>query len=290
MLSRGNRRSPVSDLTNYQAAFKPYGKPFPERFLRTGHAGSRGQQRRDREESDLDLELSGAVARGASIIFVYSENVMDAVNYAIDQNLAPVISVSYGSCEPDNGLQSTLTYQTWAQQANAQGITWFDASGDDGAADCSGDSFVTPAAQAALAVDTPASVPEVTGVGGTQFVEGNGTYWSGANDAHGGSALGYVPETGWNTSVADGSPSASGGGVSIFFSQPLWQVGPGVPRNNARNVPDISGSASPDHDGYIVYTDGQKLGTGLRRNFVSDAGNGWHGGCFESVPGVRRPR
>jgi hypothetical protein len=45
----------------------------------------------DESESDLDLEWSGAVARDASIIFVYSEDVMDAVQYAIDQDLAPVV-------------------------------------------------------------------------------------------------------------------------------------------------------------------------------------------------------
>jgi uncharacterized protein (TIGR03437 family) len=250
----GQSQVPAVDLTNYQTAFNLTGS-LPQMVLVPGSQDP-GVVSGDREESDLDLELSGAVARNASIIFVYSENVLDAVHYAIDQNLAPVISVSYGSCEPDNGLTYTLTLQTWAQQANAQGITWFDASGDNGAADCSNDSYVSQAAQAALAVDTPASIPEVTGVGGTQFVEGNGTYWSGANDAHGGSAQSYIPETAWNSSAADGGPSASGGGVSVFFQKPTWQVGPGVPGNNARNVPDISGNADPDHDGYLVYTDG----------------------------------
>ncbi len=55
----------------------------------------------DLAESDLDLEWSGAVARNATIIFVYSTDVMTSVQYAIDQKLAPVVSVSYGSCEPE---------------------------------------------------------------------------------------------------------------------------------------------------------------------------------------------
>ena len=50
----------------------------------------------DLAESDLDLEWSGAVARNATIIFVYPRDVMTSVQYAIDQNLAPVVSVSYG--------------------------------------------------------------------------------------------------------------------------------------------------------------------------------------------------
>ena len=58
----------------------------------------------DLAESDLDLEWSGAVARNASVIFVYATDVMTALQYAIDQNLAPVVSVSYGSCELETPL------------------------------------------------------------------------------------------------------------------------------------------------------------------------------------------
>jgi hypothetical protein len=57
----------------------------------------------------------------------------------------------------------------------------------------------------------------VTSVGGTEFVEGGGTYWSPTNNGNGASALSYIPETTWNDSVADGQPSASGGGASILF-------------------------------------------------------------------------
>jgi subtilase family serine protease len=244
----GQSEVPVADLQNYQSAFNLTG-PLPQMVL----VGSNpGVVSGDREESDIDLELSGAVARNASIILVYSNDVMDSVNYAIDQNLAPVISVSYGSCEQEAGAQpgvasgqaQALTFQSWAQRANAQGITWFDASGDDGAADC--DDAQNPG----LAVDTPASVPEVTAVGGTEFVEGSGTYWSATNGANGGSALSYIPETAWNDSVSFGGPDASGGGVSIFFPQPSWQAGfPGMPGNNARNVPDVALNASNAHDG-----------------------------------------
>src|SRR5207248_2864908 len=50
----------------------------------------------DLGEADLDLEWAGATAPQATLLYVYSQDVMDAVQYAIDQNLAPVISVSYG--------------------------------------------------------------------------------------------------------------------------------------------------------------------------------------------------
>ena len=48
----------------------------------------------------------------------------------------------------------------------------------------------------------------------------------------------------------------SGGGVSVYFPKPSWQVGPGVPGDNSRHVPDVALSASPDHDGYLIYSGG----------------------------------
>jgi subtilase family serine protease len=175
---------------------------------------------------------------------------MTSVQYAIDQDLAPEVSVSYGSCEQETLSSDLSAFRSWAQQGNAQGITWFAASGDNGAADC--DDQENPG----LAVDAPGSIPEVTDVGGTEFVEGSGQYWSSTNNSTGASALSYISETTWNDSAEDGTPSASGGGASVVFAKPSWQTGPGVPANNARNVPDVALSASADHDGYYVYTGG----------------------------------
>jgi subtilase family serine protease len=106
--------------------------------------------------------------------------------------------------------------QSAAQQANAQGITWVASSGDSGAAECD------PAFNASNAQATqgqypsfPTTIPEVTGVGGTQFNEGSGNYWAASNSPNGGSALSYIPEKAWNESSANGIAS-SGGGLSIF--------------------------------------------------------------------------
>ena len=203
----------------------------------------------DLAEADLDLEWSGAVARAAKLIYVYSFDVMDAAQYAIDQNLAPVMSMSYGLCELKYLTSDAMMVQALARQGNAQGMTWLAASGDSGAADCN--SPILPG----LAVDVPASIPEVTGVGGTEFSEGAGQYWA-SNDGTGASVKSYIPEIVWNSSALEGSPAASGGGASVYFTRPSWQVGPGVPNDNARHVPDVSLSASNHVDGYLVYTGG----------------------------------
>ncbi len=236
------------NLSDIQAFRTEYGLPAndPQVMLIPGSRDP-GISKDDLPEADLDLEWSGAVARNATIIFVYSDDVMSSVQYAIDQNLAPVVSTSYGLCEAETSSFDMQAMRSWAQQGNAQGITWVASSGDSGGADC--DDPNNPG----LAVDTPASIPEVTGIGGTEFSEGSGIYW-GTNGSTKASALSYIPETTWNDSVADGEPSAGGGGASTIFAKPAWQTGPGVPNDNARHVPDISFTASADHDGYLVYT------------------------------------
>ena len=83
-------------------------------------------------EADLDLEWAGVIAPNATIIYAYAANAYTALQYAVDQNLGQVISLSYGRCEPE----STTAFEAVAQQANAQGITIIAASGDAGAATC----------------------------------------------------------------------------------------------------------------------------------------------------------
>jgi subtilase family serine protease len=190
------------------------------------------------------------------LVFVYSNDVTDAVQYAIDQNLAPVLSMSYGSCEPLWSDSDAKTMQSWAKQGNAQGITWVASSGDSGAAGCyyRDTGPVGATATLTLAADMPAAVPEITAIGGTTFNEDSSSYWSTSNDSTTkSSALSYIPETSWNDSTTN-RPAASGGGVSQIFSKPSWQTGVGVPSDDARDIPDLAFPASAQHDGYMVYT------------------------------------
>ena len=185
--------------------------------------------------------MAGAVARGAQLIYVYAPSSSSAVAYAVDQNLAPVISSSFGAgCEADNpGLAAVL--RMIAQRANAQGITWVNSAGDSGAAGCDKNTAVV--AQNGLGVRIPASIPEVTGVGGTMFDDASGDYWNATNTANGASAKAYIPETSWNESIAGSRILASGGGSSVLYPRPQWQAGPGVPNDGTRSVPDVALSA-----------------------------------------------
>jgi len=215
----------------------------------------------DSVEADLDLEWAGAVARFANLIYVYSDVAGYSSFFAIDNNLAPVLSESFGLCESQaTGFGISLKdNQTEAQKANSLGITWLASSGDSGAAGCDYDA---PIATQGLAVGIPASVPEVTAVGGTEFNEGSVGYWTAANGPYGGSALSYIPEMAWNDTAASGSLASSSGGVSSFYLKPSWQTGPGVPSGGYRDVPDISMNASNAHDAYVVVTQGEAFGVG----------------------------
>ena len=211
-----------------------------------------GTNANDLVEADLDLEWSGAIARNASIVYAYSKSVNLSAQYAIDQHLAPVISMSYIGCELDN----SPSLRALAQQANAEGITFIAASGDWGSAVCD-QSSPTQQASKGVTVGQPASFPEVTAIGGTTLVEGTGSYWGSSNGTNGGSALSYIPEKVWNDAQDFGfGLEASSGGPSAIFSKPSWQSGPGVPEDGARDIPDISFAASPNHDGYLFYTNG----------------------------------
>ncbi len=246
----GQTQIAVSDIQLFRTSFGlPAGDP---QIVLVPNLRDPGVSKDDVPEADLDIQWAGAVARDASIVYVYSYNVMDAVQYAIDQNLAPVVSMSYGLCEAQTGLSSAQAMRSWAQQANAQGMTWLASSGDSGGADCAS----SGTSGGALAVDLPGAVPEVTSVGGTTFNEGAGTYWNASNTASKASAFTYIPEVVWNDSSADGSPSAGGGGASTIFAKPSWQSGPGVPADGMRDVPDLSMAASADHDGYLTYSEG----------------------------------
>jgi len=240
-----------------------------------------GLQQDDVLEASLDVEWSGAIAPNATVVFVVGDpvnggGIFDALNYAIAPPTgvaipAPVISISYGFCEQEVTSPSEAAFLTFlrnlTQQANAEGITIFAASGDLGAADCdvstNPNSPAITASTQGLAVDLPGGLPNVTSVGGTEFTEGTGSFWQAAlpgQDVTPGSALSYIPEGTWNetNTIVNGSPvglAAGGGGSSIITSKPTWQVGAGVPNDGARDVPDVSLSASFLHDDYLICTE-----------------------------------
>ena len=248
----------LSDVRNFRAQF---GLPTNDPQIIVNGVDPGIVSPDDEGEADLDVEWAGAVAKGATIKLVVSKSTGTtdgaylSAQYIVDHNLAPIVSASFGVCEKNTSIGNL-----W-QQAAAQGMSVFVASGDSGSATC--DSAESAAAKGGLAVNGLASTPYNVAVGGTRFND-NGTYWNRTNNfLNLSSARGYIPETVWNDRKDFGVPGLwSGGGVSSFWPQPSWQVGFGVPTadpgtttGHHRYLPDISLSAS-GHDGYVIRQEG----------------------------------
>ena len=241
-------------------------------------AADPGMVSTDIDEANLDVEWAGAIAPNATVIFIVGNQntgngVSDALFYAITTSPipAPVISTSYGDCEADFSSTQVSSLQALMQQANAEGITVLGPAGDNGPADCDFNNNPSgppiTASTHGLAVDLPGALESVTSVGGTEFQEGSdpsGIYWIPAlgTDVNP-SARMYIPEGAWNdTDITIGGVStglsAGGGGSSTVIPKPAWQAGTGVPNDGARDVPDVSFSASQIQDAYLIcseYTD-----------------------------------
>jgi Subtilase family len=136
-----------------------------------------------------------------------------------DPNIV-ALSTSWGTCE--DFFQAGFAKETIGAVENvlksltAAGVTVFAASGDDGIYDC-GD----PGRPTKIAVDYPASSPEVVGVGGTRLsaigarTANNGSNWT---------------DTAWRCTSAEicegaqrGDTGGSGGGESDRFALPSYQ-------------------------------------------------------------------
>ncbi len=238
----------------------------------------------DETEGDLDVEWSGAVAKNATIDFVIAEDTEAtfgtdlAAEYVVDNNLAPILSESFGECEQSLGNDgNAFEYVLW-EQAAAQGITVVVSAGDSGSAGCDDPNLPAPnPAQYGPAVNGIASTPFNVAAGGTDFdttvANYQTTYWGGTNttDANGIkeiSATSYIPETTWNDSCAqnftgaitgcapgNGGIVAGGGGQSnceaqdtqscYYYAKPSWQTvasgsGLTVATDVTRDLPDVS--------------------------------------------------
>lgn len=219
-------------------------------------------------EAVLDTSWAGAVAPNAHVDLVVSAstNTTDGIflseQYIINNNLANVMSESFGDCEANYTKATADTISAMAQQAAAQGITSVVSAGDSGSAGC--DDFNTEnSASGPVSVNVLASTAYTVAVGGTQFNDNASPsqYWSSQNGTAYSSALSYIPEDVWNANCVGyqcgtGSILSGGGGRSQFVAKPSWQSGvAGIPNDGARDLPDVSLTAA-GHDPYLLCVGG----------------------------------
>ena len=242
-------------LSDYQAYRQLFGLPANDFQTLQAPGSTTGTNKPlDAEEATLDVEIIGGVAPDATVLYVWGSSVNWALQWAIDDVKAQVISESYAACEGP-GVDF---YQTLALQANAEGITWASAAGDSGAAGC--DVMGSGAASQGYFAEVPASAPSVTAVGGTAFASGNsGQYWSTSSQPGGVTALSYVPETGWSSAQA---VFGAGGGLSAIFGKPGYQSDFYTSNTSQRMVPDVSFAASPVSSPYAIVLNGSEIAIG----------------------------
>jgi len=234
-------------------------------------------------EATLDSTWSGAVAPNATIDLVVSAstNTTDGIDlsevYIIENNLADVMTESFSTCEAGSLSGDALGVSALAEQAAAQGITYFVSTGDNGAEGC--DSTSETVASGPVSVNLLAATPFNVAVGGTVFNDNSNPtlYWSATNNGQE-SALSYIPEDVWNDSCLASTCStnanifAGSGGVSTIFTKPSWQAGVnGIPTDNFRDLPDVSLNASA-HDGYVLCFEGSCVPNSQGEFFLSLVG------------------
>jgi subtilase family serine protease len=209
-------------------------------------------------ETTLDVEWSHAIAPGAKIVLVLAtdhSSLVEAINYAVVHRLGNTISNSWGSDEGlGNPAQFTGTNRI-LKMAAAQGIDVNFSTGDFG-----DESFPPglPGGVGFVTVQFPASSPFATAVGGTslalnpdnsiKFQTGWGTNMTRIADIspNGGTVPDdnppVVPPLN-DPALGLGFQFGAGGGESLTFAQPSFQIGK-VPAGN-RMVPDIGWLADP---------------------------------------------
>jgi subtilase family serine protease len=235
----------TSDVAAYQQC---YGTSASVRYVHVdGGVGTGAGQ----GEAALDIEDVIGLAPQASLD-VYQGPVSSLGNddeYAriVGDDADQVVTTSYGMCEPlaDPAL-ITAENATFAQAA-AQGQVVFAAAGDSGSTDCYG-SGAGHTIDAMLAVDDPASQPNVIGVGGTTALSHGEVVWNNSGSGGGGGI-----STDECMSGAQDNPLVPGVVSSLTIANStLCPTAPSYPRE----VPDVSAVADPS-TGYTVYWRGE---------------------------------
>ena len=183
----------------------------------------------DISEASLDTETIAGLAPGANII-VYEipdlsdQSIIDGYNKALSDGKASVINSSFGGCESEDEPNVKTLYDPVFLKGDQLGVTFTASAGDSGNV-C--DNTTTPFT---VGANSPASDPNVVGVGGTE-----------TNTSYGDK---LTNPTAWNDASCGSTGSsqcATGGGVSAVFTPPPFQSNlPNLPSTAFRNVPDVA--------------------------------------------------
>ena len=282
----------AADFVNFRRLFNlPLGNtatPTGTQYLNIIYNGPNPGVNSDEGEADIDTQWTGAVAKGATIDYVVSEGTevtqgtdLSAI-YIVDNDLAPILSYSYGQCELFLGTAGNAFYNTLWQQAAAEGITVLLASGDSGSAGC--DNSGANYAVGGLGVNGLGSTPYNVAVGGTDFYmpKGGTGYWSHTNSpSTEASALGYIPEAPWNESCTNPAFATT----SVFYNETPDQVCNNVTTSSDGFLTVVGGGGGASN---CTHSDGRSPGScsGGYRKPAWQTGKGVPADGLRDVPDV----
>jgi len=231
--------------------------------------GSPGVLSGNEVEAELDAEWSSAAAPSAAIELAACADtqtnfggLLALQNLLESKSPPPIVSISYGECEAENGASQNAAFSTTYQQAAALGVSVFVSSGDEGAASCDADQGN---ATHGIGVSGLASSVYNVAVGGTDYGDtyagSTNKYWNKKNTADYGSAKSYIPEIPWNDSCAgvllstfEGSsePYGKTGFCNISKGENFLTTasGSGGPSGCATGTPSTPGVVSGSCKGY----------------------------------------
>ncbi len=278
-------RPPLVDITVDGGPLNPIcpaGDTCPAEY--NGYAGD--------IEVDADIEMTLAISPAAKHILVYNapndytgQTELDEYTRIANDDIADVISSSWGVCENDVSPAYVQAENEVFEQMAAQGQSMFGAAGDTGAFDCIRSDGTT-----IVNVEDPPTQPWVTSVGGTslesfnpdanpnpRYPNGVETVWNVDNLCNAKYNEGGVPggDSGYPLSgfFWCAETGAGGGGNSQYWGRPAYQSGPGITNpyttygngttqcalaptgTPCREVPDVSANADP-YTGYAEYCTG----------------------------------
>lgn len=215
-----------------------------------------GQPSAPRGETTMDLQVAHAIAPDARKVVVNArptvegggayEKIGQLLEAADQQFPGAVWSFSIGwGCDKLLTAADLAPVRSALATAHTHGTTAFNASGDLAGLECrGGQDWSSSPGPDQIGLDSVASLPEITNVGGTTLsttVDGN-----------------WLAEQAWfDVPLSQGT----GGGVSSLFDRPEWQRGlsaPGDAGAQKRLTPDIAAVADP-FTGVKIVLNGQLL-------------------------------
>ncbi|WP_051659991.1 S53 family peptidase [Mycolicibacterium aromaticivorans] len=209
-------------------------------------------------EATMDLEAIHAVAPDAKTVLVNARGTVsgDATYQKIGALMeeadrrypGAVWSFSIGwGCDKVATAADLIPARSALRAALRHGSTAFNASGDLAGLECKGGhNWSSPPSPEDVGLDSVASLPEMTDVGGTTLSTDAGGRW--------------LAEQSW---FAPAISHGTGGGVSNLFERPPWQTGLRVAAPPGRRLtPDIAAVADPYTGVRIVFRRQHVMGGG----------------------------